>query len=109
MTNPDEINPIGDFTNDWPGYLDALEPDPVDFGDEDLVKIQRLRLLGGDGGPLEVSYAMGEVKDGSQVRVNLPERDFPNRGVRGALRRMCEEAGRTDLTDSVLRGLSIQR
>lgn len=71
---------------------------PYELSDPALVKITRLRLLG-DPGPyafpfFDVSYCYGELADGTPVRVNLPQWQFPKRGVRGHIIAMCREAGR---------------
>jgi hypothetical protein len=45
----------------------------VDWNDEDLDKIVRLRLLSDPGYPVwDVSYCWGRLKDGTPVRVELP-------------------------------------
>lgn len=47
----------------------------VDWNDPDLVKVLRLRLIGCSYEyPFwDVSYCYGELRDGTRVRVNLPE------------------------------------
>jgi hypothetical protein len=66
----------------------------VDLTDRRLAKITRLRLVGDRGFPLlDLSYCYGELKDGTPVRVSLPEFQFPKRGLERALVGMCKSAG----------------
>jgi hypothetical protein len=69
----------------------------VQLTDKDLVRITRLRLLG-DPGPyafpfFDVSYCYGELADGTVVDVQLPQWQFPKRGVRRHITDMCRKAG----------------
>jgi hypothetical protein len=71
--------------------------DEVQLNDPRLDRIARLRLLGDSDGwaypYLDVSYCYGVLKDGTHVRVHLPEHSFPKRGLKKALVEMAKEAG----------------
>lgn len=50
----------------------------VDWADERLDKITRLRLLSDPGYPAwDISYCHGKLKDGTDVRVSLPFVELP--------------------------------
>ena len=76
---------ISDFTNNFPEFLNSLEGS-VDWDDKDLVKITRLRLLSDPGHPVwDVSYCFGQLRDGRNVRVDLPFSHLPKRDVIGTI------------------------
>ena len=71
---------------------------PVDLTDPRLARITRLRLVSDPGFPYwDVSYCYGELKDGTPVRVDLPEYQFSRGRARPTLKmhmvRMCQEHG----------------
>lgn len=74
--------------------LDRVKEDgdiEVYLSDPQLAKITRLRLVSDPGFPLwDVSYCYGELKDGRTCRVDLPEHQFPKRGLSRALVEMCK-------------------
>lgn len=85
-----ESNPINDEVK---ATREAIE-ESVDLTDRRLARITRLRLVGDPGFPLlDLSYCYGELKDGTPVRVSLPEWQFPKRGLERALVEMCKTAG----------------
>lgn len=66
----------------------------VGLSDPALARIFRLRLVSDPGFPFwDLSYCFGRLKDGTVVRVQLPEYQFPKRELNAALIRMCREAG----------------
>ena len=84
---------INDFTNDFPGFLDSLEGS-VDWNNKDLVKITRLRLLSDPGHPVwDVSYCFGQLRDGTNVRVDLPFYQLPKRNVIGTILKYAKRDG----------------
>lgn len=86
-----ETNPIE--------YIDGQHPcetlqGEVDLADKRLARITRLRLLGERGFPYyDLSYCYGVLKDGTPVRVRLPEHQWPRRGFERALVEMCKREG----------------
>ena len=72
-------NPMNDDVDAIRDRIDHGKP--VDLTDKNLVKITRLRLIGDPGRNsfpyLDLSYCYGELRDGTPVRVNLPQRQFP--------------------------------
>lgn len=59
-------------------FLDSFADESVDWTDERLAKITRLRLLSDPGFPAwDVSYCWGVLKDGTNVRVSLPFDQLP--------------------------------
>jgi len=70
----------------------------VPLSDSDLVRIDRLRLLGDSDGwaypYLDVSYCYGTMRDGAHVRVDLGVYRFPKRGLKAALVACAKQAGR---------------
>lgn len=86
-----ETNPI---TQEHREIRDAIAK-TVDLADRDLVRITRLRLVTDPGFPFyDLSYCYGELRDGTAVRVRLPEWQFPRRGLTRALVAMCQAEGR---------------
>lgn len=77
--------------------VDFARPD-TQLSDPELVRIDRLRLLGDSDGwayPfLDVSYCYGTLKDGTKVRVDLGVYRLPKRGLKGALIQAAKDAGR---------------
>lgn len=77
-----ETNPLDATTKKF--MKDAVRH--VDWRDKDLKKIVRLRLLSDPGFPFyDVSYCIGEMKDGSAVHVDLPFDQLPRRGMNAAI------------------------
>jgi len=66
----------------------------VSLDDPRLARITRLRLVTDPGFPMwDLSYCFGRLKDGTDVRVQLPEFQFPKRELNAALIAMCKRAG----------------
>lgn len=83
-----ESNPI---TDEVRAIRDRIER-TVDLTDPKLDKITRLRLVTDPGFPMyDVSYCYGRMKDGEDVRVELPVHQFPKRNLTGALIEMCRK------------------
>jgi hypothetical protein len=83
-----ETNNIADFDA-------ALRPpvgaQTVWYGDKQLRRITRLRLISDPGYPeWELSYCWGEMQDGSKVRVQLGEERFSKKMLKKRLVLMCE-------------------
>lgn len=86
-----ESNPISDEIKRTREAIDHQAP--VALTDPRLAKITRLRLVSDPGFPMyDVSYCYGELRDGTPVRVNLPEYQFSKRRLTGQLIQMCREA-----------------
>lgn len=82
-----ESNPINDEIRATRGAIQET----VDLTDPRLAKITRLRLVTDPGFPLyDLSYCYGELRDGTPVRVQLPEYQFPKRNLTGALIAMAK-------------------
>lgn len=63
-----------------------MPADSVSWTDPKLARIVRLRLLTDPGFPVwDVSYCVGELRDGTTVRVSLPFDQLPRRGMRKAI------------------------
>lgn len=85
-----ETNPI---TNEHRKIRDNITEE-VDLTDPRLVRITRLRLLTDPGFPMwDLSYCYGKLKDGSDVRVSLPQWQFSRKNLNGDLIAMLREAG----------------
>lgn len=79
---------------DHAAYFAVDRSETVDLADPRLAQITRLRLLTDPGFPLwDLSYCHGRLKDGTEVRVRLPEWQFRKRDLRAHLLEMCKEAG----------------
>lgn len=66
----------------------------VDLTDSRLGRIVRLRLLGEQGFPFyDLSYCYGELRDGTPVRVQLPDHQFSRRYLTRDLIAMCRRVG----------------
>jgi len=64
----------------------------VDLADKRLARITRLRLVTDRDFPMwDLSYCYGTLKDGSAVRVRLPQSQFPKQGLNQSLVQMCKE------------------
>ena len=85
-----ETNPITDeFKRDM-----ELAKETVDLDDHRLARITRLRLVTDPGFPFfDLSYCYGRLKDGTPVRVELPQWQFSKRGLNSELIAMCRKAG----------------
>jgi hypothetical protein len=105
---PFETNPI---TPEIKALRLTIE-DEVDLTDPELKKITRLRLISDAGFPLwDLSYCYGELKDGTPVRVHLPQWQFSKKNLKGELIAMAKEAkvfakGLGLLDDSVISKLT---
>ena len=85
-----ESNPI---TPEIHEFRDEIS-ETVDLADKRLDRIVRLRLLTDRGFPFwDVSYCYGVLKDGTKVRVNLPQHQFPRATLKGSLIEMCKREG----------------
>ena len=63
----------------------------VDLADKRLARITRLRLVTDRDFPMwDLSYCYGTLKDGSAVRVRLPQSQFPKQGLNQSLVEMCK-------------------
>jgi hypothetical protein len=86
----EESNPITDEVRKVREEIEQT----VDLTDDRLARITRLRLLGDAGFPLyDLSYCYGELKDGTPVRVSLPEWQFRRNRLKHDLVRMCKRHG----------------
>jgi hypothetical protein len=92
MYGAQETNPLVDPQR----YHEEFDPErTVDLTDPELETITRLRLLSDPGHPYwDISYVHGVLKDGTQVRVQLPVHNLRKRGsINGQLYAMCRDAG----------------
>ncbi len=84
---PNETNGLGPEGSK--GILESLDASPYDqvlWSDPDLKRITRLRLLSDPGFPMwDVSYCIGEMRDGFACRVILPFDQLPKRNVNAAI------------------------
>jgi hypothetical protein len=89
-----ETNNIHDFTGDWNGYLDTLADDGRAFGLDEIAKLTRVRLLTDRGCPfLDLSYAMGELADGSHCRVRIDCSSLGRKTYRSEIAAECKRLG----------------
>ncbi len=66
----------------------------VHLSDPRLAKITRLRLVSDPGFPMwDLSYCYGELEDGRNVRVSLPQHQFKRQNLKGQLIKMCADSG----------------
>ena len=73
----------------------AAANETVELADKRLARITRLRLVTDPGFPLfDLSYCYGRLTDGTDVRVRLPQWQFPRKGLTRALVEMCKAEGR---------------
>lgn len=85
-----ESNPINDAVK---AHREAAD-ETVELDDPRLARIVRLRLVSDPGFPLwDLSYCYGTLKDGTPVRVHLPQFQFSKRNLKGELIAMAREAG----------------
>jgi hypothetical protein len=85
-----ETNPI---TEDVQEFRDSIQ-ETVDLADPRLRRVTRLRLVTDPGFPYwDVSYCYGVLKDGTNVRVELPWHQFSRRRLQSDIVRMAIEAG----------------
>lgn len=83
------------------GLVNAQEEiNKVDFSrnvwldDPDLVRVTRLRLISDPGFPVwDLSYAWGEMKDGSVVHLRFPVNQFSKRHLKADLIDMARSMG----------------
>lgn len=79
---------------DHAAYFAVDRSETVGLNDPRLARITRLRLLTDAGFPYwDLSYCHGRLKDGTEVRVSLPEWQFRKSNLRGDLLAMCKRAG----------------
>lgn len=90
-----ETNNVAEFTDDFPAFLDTVQG-TVELGDPELVKITRLRLIGAsrEYPYWDLSYCYGELRDGTNVRVDLGEYRFGRYTYKHELVELCKAAGR---------------
>jgi hypothetical protein len=90
-----ETNNIAEFTDDFGAFLDTLQG-TVELADPELVKITRLRLIGASREyPFwDLSYCYGQLKDGTNVRVELGAYRFGRYSYKKELVELCKKAGR---------------
>ena len=75
-----ESNPISEADHEFRESIDYMaRPTPLD--DPQLASIQRLRIIGFEPGYpfVDVSYCYGTLKDGTHVRVQMPQSQMPRR------------------------------
>ena len=85
-----ETSPIDSVTRDFCSKAEKA----VDWTDPSLKRIVRLRLLSDPGYPAwDVSYCVGELQDGTPVRVQLPFSQLPRKGMRGAIVEYAKKDG----------------
>lgn len=92
-----ETNNIAEFTEDFGKWLrEELSDITVELADEELVKITRLRLIGASREyPFwDLSYCYGQLKDGTNVRVDLGANRFGRYTYKRELVELCKKAGR---------------
>jgi len=85
-------------TNSIPdGYHEAVTKnlaETVELDDPRLARIVRLRLVTDPGFPFfDLSYCHGQLRDGTFVRVQLPQFQFSKRELNRELIAMCKAAG----------------
>ena len=79
---------------DHDAYFAVDRSETVGLNDPRLAQITRLRLLTDRDFPYwDLSYCHGRLKDGTEVRVSLPEGQFRKSNLRGDLLAMCKRAG----------------
>jgi hypothetical protein len=84
---------ISEFTNNFSEYLNTLEG-TVDWTDKRLAKITRLRLLSDPGFPFwDVSYCYGQLRDGTNVHVDLPFSQLPKRDMKAWIIKYAKKDG----------------
>ena len=92
---PDETNSLGPEGSS--GIVKALDKGGnmrVDWADPRLAKVTRLRLLTDPGFPVwDVSYCIGELRDGRTCRVELPFSQLPKSKVKAAILRYAKDDG----------------
>lgn len=79
---------------DHAAYFSVDRSETVELNDPRIAQITRLRLLTDRDFPFwDLSYCHGRLKDGTEVRVQLPEWQFRKSNLRGDLLAMCKRAG----------------
>lgn len=87
-----EMSPLDGATRKF--IEDADTRFPVSWNDPCLKRIVRLRLISDPGFPYwDVSYCIGEMMDGTSVRVDLPFDQLPRRGFRGKIVEYAKKDG----------------
>lgn len=85
-----ESNGLVDFEAASPGQ----GAETVWLDDSRLARVTRLRMLTDRDFPMwDVSYCWGVLKDGTQVRVNLPVTQFRKSSIKGDIIAMCKREG----------------
>lgn len=79
---------------DHAAYFAVKREETVGLNDPRLERITRLRLITDADFPLwDLSYCHGRLKDGTEVRVQLPEWQFRKKALKADLLDMCKRAG----------------
>lgn len=85
-----ESNPFSDY---WREVRDSIQEE-VELDDPELWRITRLRLVSDPGFPLwDLSYCYGTLRDGTNVRVHLPEHQWSKKKLNWELVEMCKKVG----------------
>lgn len=89
-----EVNGMDDHVRALRDAVHNGDGEIVDLGDKRLGRITRLRLVTDRDVPFwDLSYCYGTLKDGSAVRVRLPQSQFPRQGLNQSLVQMCKSVG----------------
>lgn len=91
-----ETGNIAEFTDDFGAFLGTLSQQEYRLSDRELVKITRIRLIGCSREyPFwDLSYAYGELADGTPVKVQLDQHRFGAYSYRRELVELAKAAGR---------------
>lgn len=75
-----QVGEINGLVNGLSYHAQFAQAECVDWSDERLKRITRIRLLSDPGFPWwDVSYCHGELKDGTKVRVMFPFGQLPKK------------------------------
>lgn len=92
--------------DEWKNFINE-HSETVDWTDERLKKITRLRLLSDPGFPMwDVSYCMGELHDGTKVWVHLPFDQLPRKNTTAAIIKYAKRDGIYAKGLGILSGIS---
>jgi hypothetical protein len=89
-----ETNPVGDIHAE---FLDRLTDRTVMLSDPDLVKIDRLRIIGFNKYEYprwDLSYCYGTLKNGDLIRVDLDDPGYIKGNYKAHLVELCQKAGK---------------
>lgn len=91
-----EVGNIAEFTDDFHAFLDSLTEDNVPLSDPRLARVTRIRLIGASREyPMwDLSYAYGQLKDGSNVRLYLEKDRFGRFTYKRELIELAKATGR---------------